>query len=160
MSKEESFTRIIRDNEGIIYKITRIYTSTVEDQNDLYQEIVFQLWKSFDSFRGDAKVSTWMYRIALNTALFHSKRAKKRGYNVSLDGVVLQHENYDPVFEERLKVVYEQIRSLNDIEKGIILLFLEGKKHEEIASITGFSKSNIGTRIGRIKEKLRKQIIK
>lgn len=160
MSKEETFTRIIRDNEGIIYKITRIYAGNREDQNDLYQEIVFQLWKSFDSFRGDAKISTWMYRISLNTALFHSKRAKKRGFNVSLEKVVLQHENYDPVLEERLQMLYDQIRILNDIDKGIILLFLEGKKHDEIASITGFSKSNIGTRIGRIKEKLRKQILK
>ncbi len=160
MSREETFTKIIKDNEGIIYKIARIYANNAEDQNDLYQEVVFQLWKSFESFRGDAKVSTWMYRIALNTALFHSKRAKKRGYNIPLENVVLQHENYDPVLEERLQLVYDQIHKLNDIEKGIILLFLDGKKHDEIASITGLSKSNIGTRIGRIKEKLRKQILK
>ena len=160
MSKEEAFTKIIRENEGIIYKIARIYANNAEDQNDLYQEIVFQLWKSFESFRGDSKVSTWMYRIALNTGLFHSKSAKKRGHNIPLENVVLQHENYDPVLEERLRVVYDRIHKLNDIEKGIILLFLEGKKHEEIASIIGFSTSNIGTRIGRIKEKLRNQIIK
>jgi RNA polymerase sigma-70 factor (ECF subfamily) len=101
-----------------------------------------------------------MYRIALNTALFHSKKAKKRGFNVGLEEVVLQQENYDPALEERLRKLYDQIHKLSDVEKGIILLFLEGKKHEEIAAITGFSSTNVGTRIGRIKEKLRKQIIK
>lgn len=160
MSIEEAFTQIIKDNEGILYKISRIYCDNTEDQADLYQEIVFQLWKSFENFRGDAKISTWMYRIALNTALFHSKQSKKRGRNVSLDKIVLKQENYDPVMEERLKVLYQQIRRLNDIDKGVILLFLEGKKYEEIARITGLSTTNIGTRLGRIKDKLRKQIIK
>ncbi len=158
--KAAAFTKIIKQNEGVIYKITRIYTNTEDDQKDLYQEIVYQLWKSFDSFRGDAKVSTWMYRIALNTALYHSKREKKKGYKVSLDNIVLQEENYDPVFEDRLKLVYAKIKILNDLEKGIMVLFLEGKKHEEIALIMGISKTNVGTRISRIKEKLRTEITK
>lgn len=160
MSREEAFTRIIKDNEGIIYKITRIYTDNTEEQADLYQEIVFQLWKSFDSYRGEAKVSTWMYRIALNTALFHSKQKKKRGRNVSLDQIVLKQENYDPVLEERLKILYQQIRRLNDLEKAVILLFLEGRNYEEISAITGLSHTNVGTRLSRIKDKLRKTIKK
>lgn len=160
MQQKEAFSRLIIENEGIIYKITRLYTNSEEDRNDLYQEIVYQLWKAYDSFRGDSKISTWMYRVALNTALLYTKREKRRGRSVTLDQLSLKYEHYDPLMEERLEAMYQQINSLNDIEKGIILLFLEGKKHEEIAAITGLSKSNIGTRIGRIKDKLRRKIIK
>ena len=158
--KAAAFTRIIKQNEGVIYKITRIYTNIEDDQKDLYQEIVYQLWKSFDSFKGTAKISTWMYRVALNTALYHSKKEKKKGYKVPLDNIVLKEEKYDPLFEERLKLVYAKIKKLNDLDKGIIVLFLENRKHDEIALIMGISKSNVGTRIARIKEKLKTEIIK
>ncbi|WP_010231401.1 RNA polymerase sigma factor [Gillisia marina] len=158
MSKEEKFTQLIKENEGIIYKITRIYSNNEADLQDLYQEIVFQLWKSFDDFRGESKVSTWMYRIALNTALFHLNQSKKNGQRVGLEKINLTQENYDPILEERLAIMYQHIKALNDLEKGIILLFLEGKKHEEIAEITGITATNVGTRIGRIKQKLKETI--
>lgn len=161
MSKEEEFTRIIKQNEGVIFKITTVYTDQSEDQQDLYQEIVYQLWKAYDSFRGDAKISTWMYRVALNTAITRLRKEKRKGRKVGIDQVVLkQTENYDTEFEEKLKVVYAHIKMLNDLEKGLILLLLEGKKYEEIATITGLSATNVGTRISRIKQKLKTQIIK
>ncbi|GAA0720905.1 RNA polymerase sigma factor [Aquimarina litoralis] len=161
MSKEEEFTRIIKQNEGVIFKITTVYTDQSEDQQDLYQEIVYQLWKAYDSFRGDAKISTWMYRVALNTAITRLRKEKRKGSKVGIDQVVLkQTENYDTEFEEKLKVVYAHIKMLNDLEKGLILLLLEGKKYEEIATITGLSATNVGTRISRIKQKLKTQIIK
>ena len=78
MDREDEFARVIKKNEGVIFKITTIYTDNREDQQDLYQDIVYQLWKSFDSFRGEAKFSTWMYRIALNTALTHIKKNKRK----------------------------------------------------------------------------------
>ena len=156
MGKEESFTRIIKDNEGVIFKITTIYTDNGQDQKDLYQEIVYQLWKSFDSFRNESKISTWMYRIALNTAIGQLKKSKKHSNKTGIDQVVLQQtENYDTEFENRLKMVYEQIHQLNILDKGLILLLLEGKKYEEISEITGLSESNVGTRISRIKQKLK-----
>lgn len=158
MSKEEKFIQLIKENEGIIYKITRIYSNNENDLKDLYQEVVYQLWKAYDNFRGESKISTWMYRIALNTALFHSKQAARNGHKVGLDKIVLKQENYDPILEERLAIMYQHIKALNDLEKGIILLFLEGKKHEEIAEITGISATNVGTRIGRIKQKLKETI--
>ncbi|WP_109300857.1 RNA polymerase sigma factor [Aquimarina sp. AU474] len=161
MGKEYEFTQIIKDNEGVIFKITTIYTNNQEDQKDLYQEIVYQLWKAFESFRGDAKISTWMYRVALNTAITRIKKEKRRGNRIGIDKVImLQTEQYDTEFEERLKILYSHIKGLNELEKGLMLLLLEGKKYEEIASITGLSPSNVGTRISRIKEKLRTQIIK
>lgn len=161
MGKEESFTRLIKENEGVIFKVTTIYTDSGQDQKDLYQEIVFQLWKSFDSFRNESKISTWMYRIALNTAIGQLKKRKKQSITTSIDQVVLrQTENYDTEFENRLKIVYKQIHQLNILEKGLILLLLEGKKYEEIAEITGLSETNVGTRISRIKQKLKSRILK
>jgi len=161
MGKEESFTRIIKDNEGVIFKITTIYTDNRQDQKDLYQEIVYQLWKSFDSFRNESKISTWMYRIALNTAIGQLKKSKKHSNKTGIDQVVLQQtENYDTEFENRLKMVYEQIHQLNILDKGLILLLLEGKKYEEISEITGLSETNVGTRISRIKQKLKSRILK
>jgi len=160
MSQEKEFVEVIQNNEGILYKMTRLYANNTEDQKDLYQEIIYQIWKGFSKFRGDAKLSTWIYRIALNTALLHIKNKKRNGYNTSLDGIVLATENYDPVLEERLEILYGNIRKLGEVDKGIVFLFLEGKKYEEISAITGMSTSNIGTRMERIKEKLNKQIIK
>ena len=86
MNKENEFIRIIKENESIIFKITTIYTDNKEDQQDLYQDIVYQLWKSFDSFRNESKFSTWMYRIALNTALTRIKKKKKGSYSTLLTG--------------------------------------------------------------------------
>lgn len=161
MPKEKEFVRIIKQHEGVIFKISTMYTDNRDDQKDLYQDVVFQLWKSFDSFRAESKISTWMYRIALNTALTRLKKSKRMKHSVSIDKVVLQEtENYDPEFEDRLRILYAHIKQLNVIEKGLMLLLLEGKKYEEIAEITGLSPSNVGTKISRIKQKLAKQIIK
>lgn len=161
MGKEEEFIAVIKKNEGVIFKITTVYTDNRVDQQDLYQDIVYQLWKSFHAFRNESKISTWMYRIALNTALTRLKKKKRNGYPVSMDQVVLrQTEHYHTEFEERLKILYAHIGQLNVLEKGLMLLLLEGKKYEEIAVITGLSPSNVGTRISRIKKKLKKQIVK
>jgi RNA polymerase sigma-70 factor (ECF subfamily) len=161
VDKQKEFIQLIREHEGIIYKISRVYFELEEDQQDLYQEIVYQLWKSFDSFRGGSKWSTWMYRVALNTAISFLKKNKSKARKVGSEH--LEHfklEPFDPVLEERVEWLYKSIQQLTVVEKGIILLYLEGKSHEEIAGITGFTQSNVGTRISRIKEKLRSQIVK
>jgi RNA polymerase sigma factor (sigma-70 family) len=160
MKEEQAFVELIKQNEGIIHKITRLYTDDNSSREDLYQEIVYQLWKGFKTFRGEALISTWLYRVALNTALLNLKKNKKRGRNVSLEFVQLKEEAYDPLVEERLKVLYATIRKLGDVERGIIFLFLEGKKYQEIALITGLTSSNVGTRIARIKDKLRTRMVK
>lgn len=156
MRKEAAFTAMIKDNEGIIFKLSRAYCDSYEDQKDLYQEIVFQLWKGFDSFRGDSKASTWMYRVALNTAFTFLRKEKRRGHSVALDDIQLTYEPHDPIQEELIKEMYKQIRRLSDLEKGIMLLLLEGKKYEEISEITGLTRTTVGTRISRIKDKLKK----
>jgi len=160
-TKESEFVKVIKDNEGIIYKIARMYTNASDDMNDLYQDIVYQLWKYFDTFKGDSKVSTWIYRVALNTSITQWRKEKRKGQKVDIEHLFLrQTESYDDEFENRLKLVYTHIKQLNAIEKGLMLLLLEGKKYEEIAEVTGFTPSNVGTRISRIKKKLKEQIIK
>lgn len=161
MEIQERFTRVIKENEGLIFKITTLYTNSSQDRNDLYQEIVYQLWKSFDSFNGQSKISTWLYRVALNTAIYHLKQTKRRVATIPID---LNTERFtddgNKEEEERIKQLYEHIQLLNLLEKGITLLYLEGKSYDEIASIIGISASNVGTKISRIKEKLKSQITK
>jgi len=161
MQKQNEFIEIIKQNEGIIFKVTLVYSSNKEEQKDLYQEIVFQLWKSYDSFRNESKISTWLYRIALNTAITHLKKEKRIGNKISIDKVLLiKIDQKDTLMEERIKILYDHIKQLNTIEKGIILFYLEVKSYADMAKITGFSATNIGTRLGRIKQKLKSQIIK
>ena len=161
MQKQQNFIKLIKENEGIIYKITLVYAFNEEDQKDLYQEIVYQLWKSFDSFRGGSKISTWMYRIALNTSITRLKKEKRKGERVSLDSYLLERiDQIDTIMEDRIKLLYSHIKQLNTVEKGVILLYLEGNNYDEIASITGFTSSNVGTRLNRIKQKLKSQIKK
>jgi RNA polymerase sigma-70 factor (ECF subfamily) len=159
MPNAQEFVKVIKENEGIIFKITTVYCRDGDDQKDLYQEIVYQLWRSFDSFRGESKISTWLYRIALNTSISHLNKVKRKGNRVPIDKVVLNIiDQPDTIMEERISLLYEQIRALNTVEKGIVLLHLEGKNYEEIAAITGFTSTNVGTRLARIREKLRSKV--
>lgn len=159
MDNKKEFIAIIQENEGLIYKVTKVYSNSKEDAQDLYQEIVYQLWKSFSSFRHESKISTWMYRIALNTSIAHLNKEKRRRNQVAVDDWLLNKtDTTDTLMDERSEVLFTLIKKLSDIEKGIILLHLEGKTYAEIASITGFTSSNVGTRLGRIKQKIRSQI--
>jgi len=157
MNSEKDFIVLIQDNHSLIYKITSFYSSNSDEQKDLYQEVVYQMWKSFKSFENRSKVTTWMYRLALNTCITYIKKEtrKKNIPNFELQEL---YDDQDSHFEEQVKVMYQQIQMLNKIEKGIILLYLEGKSYDEMAEITGFSPSNIGTRISRIKNKIRSKI--
>jgi len=159
MNKKQDFISTIRDCKGILYKISRIYSEDLIDRQDLYQDIVYQLWKSFDSFKGESKISTWVYRVALNTAISHLQRRNKRKNKVQINEDIFNlFEETDQVMDERVEALYNQIKRLDLIEKGVILPYLDGKSYEEIATITGFTVTNVGTRLNRIKNKLRDQI--
>lgn len=157
MQQEQAFIKTIKDHEGVIYKITHVYAQDREDQKDLYQEIVYQLWKSFSSFKGNSKISTWMYRVALNTSITHQKKKSERGIPLNFEFYNVKEEQ-DTETEERLQQMYFQIKQLNMVEKGIILLYLEGKSYDEISEITGFTTTNVGTRLNRIKLKLKNNL--
>jgi RNA polymerase sigma factor (sigma-70 family) len=159
MQSKEEFIEIIKQNQGLIFKVAKVYTNSKDDGQDLYQEIVYQLWKSFGSFKNDAKITTWMYRVAMNTAIAHLDKAKKKGNHIPIDEALLNiPDTTDTLYQERSEALYNQIKKLNAIEKGIVLLYLEGKTYDEIALITGFTNSNVGTRLNRIKQKLTAQI--
>ncbi|REE78845.1 RNA polymerase sigma-70 factor (ECF subfamily) [Lutibacter oceani] len=159
MRTKKEFIKDIKVNEGIIYKVSRLYTNTVEDQKDLFQEIVYQLWKSYGSFKKESMVSTWMYRIALNTAISHLKKEKRKATRVTIDHFLLNHpDDINTETEERIALLYAHIKKLSMVERGIILLYLEGKNYDDIAAITGFTNTNVGTRLARIKQKLKSQI--
>ncbi|WP_281543255.1 RNA polymerase sigma factor [Maribacter aestuarii] len=161
MAKETEFAELIRKHQGLLFKVTSIYTDNKTDREDLFQEVVYQLWKSFDSFRNESKITTWMYRVAMNTAISQLKKRKRRPDAVPISDTVLSYsENSNEEYEERLRSLYKHIERLNVLEKGLMLLLLEGKSYKEIAEITGLSDSNVGTRISRIKEKLRTNMTK
>jgi RNA polymerase sigma-70 factor (ECF subfamily) len=149
------FVEMVHTHMRIIYKICNLYAAA-GDREDLKQEIIYQLWKSFPAFRGDSTFQSWMYRVSLNTAML-GLRARKVEYTRITDreaeipdegGTALDMEN-------RIHQLYRQISKLNDLDKSIIFLYLEKCSYEEISGITGLSKGNVSVRLVRIREKLR-----
>lgn len=158
MKKKETFIKAIKDNERLILKIASVYTNNTDDKADLVQEIIYQLWKSFDTFQQQASLSTWLYRVALNVAIYQLKISKKRVETIPIDEQLLNYQEEDTsAIDQKWELFRQQIEALNLLDKAIIMLYLDNKSHEEIAEIVGISTSNVGTKMQRIKEKLRKQ---
>ena len=155
---EKEFIGQIQKHQGILHKICFIYSNSNTDKEDLYQEIVLQLWKSYPSFRKEAKISTWMYRVALNTAITLNKKAALFENNKAVisDGYAIE-EVID--YSEDIKILYKAISKLSKIEKAIILLWLEEKAYSEISQIVGVSEKNVSVKLVRSKKKLA-QLIK
>ena len=159
MDLKETFITAIKENEGFIFKIASVYTNNRDDKNDLVQEIIYQLWKSYKSFNHQSSLSTWIYRVALNVAIYQLKVSKKRVLTVPMDGQVLDYYEIDESqIDEKWKVFRQHIDNLNLLDKGIVMLYLDHKSYDQIAEIIGISTSNVGTKLSRIKEKLRTQI--
>jgi RNA polymerase sigma-70 factor (ECF subfamily) len=154
---EKEFLQIITENQGIIHKVCSIYCDSEEDRRDLFQEILVQLWKSFSSFRNESKFSTWMYRVALNTAITSFKKDKRQPdkSGIPFENLQLAVEMYDTTTEDQIKLLNKAVSQLTGIEKSIILLFLEDKKYEEIAEITGITQNYVRVKMNRIKKKLK-----
>nr|WP_262491842.1 sigma-70 family RNA polymerase sigma factor [Myroides odoratimimus] len=149
-------------HKGILYKVSKMYMDNQEDQNDLYQEIVLQLWKSYTRFQGQSQFSTWMYRVALNTAITYFKKAKQVvGRNEAFDEKMksMQSSEVDMDIESQVHYLYRAIYLLNDVEKALIFLYLEGFSHQEIGSNLGISEGNARVKLNRTKSKLQ-EIIK
>jgi len=155
--QKDQFLNILEKNIGIIIKIARAYSKPLHDKEDLINDITLELWKSFARFKGDSKISTWIYRVALNTSMNY-KRKKEKDKLFFLDDLK-QIENQSWLIEQpdssNSEILYQCIDELNQLNKAIILLYLDGNSHDEISDITGISKTNVGTRIGRIKEQIR-----
>lgn len=151
--RQARFLTLVEAHQGAIHKIAAVYAHDRQDREDLLQEIALQLWRSFDSFRGEAAFSTFLFRVALNTALMHQRRSPRRGSRVEVGGeeVTSPAATRDDEDVERL---YSAIRELGALDRTIVLLVLEGRSYSEIAAITGLKEGNVGVRLVRSKERL------
>ncbi len=155
---ENKFLSDFETNQNIVHKICRLYTTNQDAHNDLFQEITIQLWKNYSKFRGEAKFSTWMYRVALNTAisLYRKSTRTVKTQDITDYAFKIKAVDYDETEELQLKALYNAIRKLNDIDKALIFLYLEDKPYKEISLTLGISEVNARVKMNRAKEKLKK----
>jgi len=155
--KEAEFLRQIESNKGILFKICRIYQDNAEDRDDLLQEMTLQLWLAYDSFRSESKFSSWMYRVALNTAIAFFKKQKRRPDDQSLPYEFDRAEELSRVNEEeeKLAMFYKAVHQLDKIEKALIYLYMENQSYEEIATHLGITAVNARVKMSRLKDKLK-----
>lgn len=153
--KERKFIEMLDTYKAVIAKVCCIYASPVADFDDLYQETVINLWNGFDKFRGEAKISTWVYRAAINTCITWVRRNKKHSDKVSLD-IEMPIVSDESTSMDDYRRLHSMISRLLPLEKAIITLWLDEKSYEEIATITGLSHSNVAVKLHRIKEKMSK----
>ena len=154
---EHNFVELLEEHQNIVHKVCRLYTNNQEAHNDLFQEITIQLWKAFPKFRGDAKFSTWMYRVGLNTAITLYRKSKRtiNTYEIESFQFKLKAEDYDDTEEQQLKLMYKAVKELGDVDKALVFLYLEDKNYTEIAETMGISEVNARVKMNRIKTKLR-----
>ena len=154
---EKHFEKDIRENELLIYKVCSIYAYTDADREDLFQDIVIQLWKAYPKFNGQAKFSTWVYRVALNTAITGLRKQKSiiKAHQPAILAANIIDDNYNAGEEERLQQLYTAIEQLGQVEKAIVMLYMEDRPYEEMEEILGISQGNLRVKMNRLKEKLR-----
>jgi RNA polymerase sigma-70 factor, ECF subfamily len=154
-----AFIKVIEENQAILNKICYGYATNSEDRFDLKQEILIQLWKAYPKFKGKSQISTWIYRIALNTAISNYRKSIKKVHQCEISTEPYKLPENDNGFEqdEQLEQLYYLIYQLNELERAIILLYLDDLKYKEIAEIIGISETNVATKINRVKSKLKSQ---
>jgi RNA polymerase sigma-70 factor (ECF subfamily) len=151
--KEKQFEELVKQYKRTIYSVCYMFSRDKEEINDLFQEILVRLWLGFDQFEQRSSVSTWVYRIALNTAINSDKRAKRRPQTVPLSTDIDPYDPQDSSFEQ-VRQLYALINQLDVMDRGLVLLWLEGIGYDEIAAIMGITVANVGIKLHRIKEKL------
>lgn len=155
------FQQIIERHKGILYKVARTYCKHDDDRQDVMQEMMIQIWKSLPKYNADFAITTWLYRISLNVAIsYYRKNSTKQNQYIGLnDNHLNVQEELGNNREEQLNQLEQFIAELNDLDKALTLLYLEDKSHAEIGEILGLSVSNVGTKLGRIKEKLKNKFL-
>lgn len=154
---EHEFVSHLEKHQNIVHKICRMYTNDQESHNDLFQEITIQLWNAYPKFRGDSKFSTWMYRVALNTAITLYRKSKKQLRTQNYDEVSfkIKADVYNDEVEKQLQLMYKAVKELNDIDKALVFLYLEDQSYREISEMLGISEVNARVKMNRIKKTLR-----
>ncbi|MDU1904484.1 MAG: sigma-70 family RNA polymerase sigma factor [Dysgonomonas sp.] len=156
LEQEKIFVDMIHKYERVIYKVCSFYVSDEYPMGDLYQEVVYNLWKGYPKFRNECSESTWIYRVALNTCISGMRKEIRKPENVSLTLIESVFIEPDNIKEDNIKEMYRMIYELKTLERAIILLYLEEKSYQEIADIMGLTVNNVATKLNRIKAKLRK----
>lgn len=157
--KTEQFLAVIQANKGIIYKVANSYCQNAEDRKDLVQEITIQLWKSFDNYLSQYKLSTWMYRIALNVAIsfYRKENRRKELSNPLSEGILEFADSHPESLDESIVFLQKFIAELKELDKALMLLYLEEKSQKEIAEILGITVTNVATKVERIKKILKQK---
>lgn len=157
---EKEFLAALHQHKGILYKVSRMYFDKLEDQQDLFQEIILQLWKSVNSFKGESAFSSWMYRVAVNTAIVFFKKEKRKPDNYGVTNIeAIAYEEYSTEKDQQLVYFYKAVHELDKVEKALIFQFIEGLSGKEIAENLGISEVNVRVKMNRTKNKLQ-EIIK
>jgi RNA polymerase sigma-70 factor (ECF subfamily) len=157
---EREFLEVLNTHQGILHKITRMYSFTSEGRKDLFQEMIYQLWKSFPSFQNQSAISTWIYRVCLNTAMYQTRKSNPLRWT-PLDFREIQEpmvNQEESIPTESIQLLHKAISELLEAEKAIMLMYLDECTYEEMAAVCGISVSNIGVKISRIKAKLAKKL--
>jgi RNA polymerase sigma-70 factor (ECF subfamily) len=158
---EKEFIQLLNQNQKIIHKVCNLYLNWQEDKEDLFQEITLQAWKAFSQFRGEAKFSTWLYRVALNTAITFFRKDKKNAFIATVAEIPeLSNQSDRDLIEDKTKAMYKAIADLSKIDKAIVMLYLEDYSYAEISEIIGITANNIAVKMNRIKVKLREATLK
>ena len=154
---EKSFVKQLQENQNLIHKICRLYTDSEDAHKDLFQEITIQLWKAYPQFRGDSKFTTWAYRVGLNTAITLYRKKTKSVNTIEFDSKLhkIDQDEYNYEEEEHIKLLYQAVQQLDDIEKALVFMYLEDKDYSEIAETLGISEVNARVKMNRIKGKLK-----
>ena len=153
-NNEIEFTRIVRENKGTIFTVCYMFSKDEDEVNDMFQEVLINLWKGFESFKGESKVETWIYRVALNTCISMDRKKKRFGKNVPLSMEAnLYHDNDSN--SQQIRQLHERIQKLGVIDRAIVLMWLEDMSYEEIAEVVGITAQNVGVKLYRIKETLK-----
>jgi RNA polymerase sigma-70 factor (ECF subfamily) len=158
--QKDSFLTIIQQNKKLIFKVCNTYCKDEEDRKDLVQEVIIQLWKSFPKYNGQYKLSTWMYRIALNVAIsFYHKQRPRKENTIQIDDILtnIADDSAPHELNEKVGLLYEFINQLDELNKALMLLYLDDNSYKEIADILGITETNVATKISRIKQRLKLQ---
>jgi RNA polymerase sigma-70 factor (ECF subfamily) len=152
---KEQFLLLIESQQGLIQKVCNLYGNVREDREDLFQDIVLQLWRSYPTFRGSAKVTTWMYRVALNTAITRLRKETKAERFAELGPEAFQVPAAEGGPSEEMAAMYRAIRRLSQVDQALTLLYLEDCSYRQMAEVLGISEANVGFKLHRIKAQLR-----
>ena len=157
--KKQAFEKLVEDHKGIIYRICNSFCHEKDDRDDLAQEILYNLWKAYSTYTPDYKLSTWIYRVAMNVAISYYRKEKRALQFHPYSETIMEFEMDDNPndHEEKVEMLYQFIHELKEVDKSVLILYLEDKSHREIAEIIGISETNVGTKINRIKERLKQQ---